>query len=116
MLSDRRAGARFPMRAQLTYTLFRGANVIEGGAGEVLNMSSGGLLFRPAAALVPGERIKAAIAWPASLEGVGLQLCVSGSVVRSDADGVAVKLANHEFRTRRAPEAPAERPRLLRLA
>jgi len=67
--------------------------------GELVNINSGGLLFRCDAVLPTGELIEAELAWPSPLEAVGpLRLCIHGLIVRSDAGGTALAIAKYEFR------------------
>jgi hypothetical protein len=76
--------------------------------GEVVNISSKGLLFKATEALVLGEKVTAFIDWPAYLdERVQLQLVVEGQVVRSTDDCTAIRIARYEFRTRGATRVAA---------
>lgn len=75
--------------------------------GEVVNISSKGLLFR-ANEEVPlsGRKITAFIEWPAHLNNrVNLQLVIEGHVVRQTRDGTAIGIERYEFRTRGAAKA-----------
>lgn len=69
------------------------------GRGELVNISSGGLLFRSDAVLPKGELIEAELAWPSPMVAAQpLRLCIHGIIMRSDAGGTAVSIAKYEFR------------------
>ena len=69
------------------------------GRGELINISSGGLLFRSDSVLPKGELIEVDLAWPTPLDAVQpTRLCIHGIVVRSDAGGTALSIAKYEFR------------------
>lgn len=94
--TERRRHRRFVMEFSLRYKLSSGQT----GTGEVVNMSSGGLLFRGKQRLPLGELIEADLTWPFPLEsGQSLELRVYGLVVRSSASGTAISISKHEFRT-----------------
>lgn len=83
------------MELGLRYKLASG----QSGMGEVVNMSTGGLLFRGGIQLPVGELIEADLTWPFPLDsGQSLELRVHGMVVRSDLGGTAISISKHQFR------------------
>jgi len=91
---DRRKHRRFAMELELRYTLTSGQT----GTGEVLNMSTGGLLFRCGNMLPVGELIRADLTWPFLLEsGQPLELRVHGMILRSDLAGTAVSISKYQI-------------------
>jgi hypothetical protein len=83
------------MELGLRYVLESG----KAGTGEVLNMSTGGLLFRCRIILPVGELIGADLTWPFPLEsGKPLELRVRGMILRSDPAGTAISISKYEFR------------------
>ena len=98
---ERRRHRRFSMELGLRYTLASGQT----GTGEVINMSTGGLVFRGGIQLRAGELIQADLTWPFPLEsGQSLELRVHGMVVRSDLMGTAVSISKYRFRAVPPPE------------
>lgn len=92
---DRRRHRRFPVALELQYRLLGG----EGGTGELINISSGGLLFRSTSLLPKGELIEVELAWPTPLDAAQpTRLCIHGIIVRSDAGGTALTIGKYEFR------------------
>ena len=98
---DRRLSRRFPIGMAAQYKLVRYGAVVNAGEGRILNLSSGGALFRSAIALPKGHFIELSIFWPAKLGGqVPLTLEVSGTTVRAIGNTVAVAFSRYYFRTR----------------
>ena len=96
---ERRASKRFDLRLPLRYRA-------EGlsGAGEVVNISSGGVLFSAEADRVPAGIVEMHISWPVLLDqSVSLNLVAVGPVVRTNLGKVAVRINKYEFRTAKAP-------------
>ena len=97
---ERRASQRFPIERNVRY---RVVGVEESGSGKTLNISSGGLLVAIDRLLSPGSGIEMEIGWPVKLDdGVSIKLVVSGRVVRSKEDNVAlvgVKILRFAFHT-----------------
>ena len=92
---NRRKHRRLAMELKLRYTLESG----ETGTGEVLNMSTSGMLFRCGVMLPIGELIQAGLTWPFPLEsGQPLELQVRGMILRSDLAGTAVSISKYQFR------------------
>ncbi len=89
--AERRAYRRWELCLPLRYST-QGKNICY-GAGVVMNLSNGGMLFRGPHRLPTNTWIDLAIEWPVLKEGIRpLELAVSGSIVRSDKHGNAVKI------------------------
>lgn len=98
-LADRRANRRFPLRLALKYRSL-GPTPSEWVASESVDISSGGVFFRTAEAMPPGQLIEAWIAWPVFLDKhVPLRLATRGAVVRNASGGCAMRFEACEFRT-----------------
>jgi hypothetical protein len=83
------------MEMDLRYRLSSGVT----GTGEVLNISTGGMLFRCDAPLPVGEVIRAEVTWPFLLQsGNPMELEVQGMIVRSGPEGIAVSIGRYHFR------------------
>ncbi len=101
---ERRQTQRFDLRLSLRYR-------VEGhcGSGEVLNISSGGVLFAVDQQVPSAGEMELSIAWPAMLNNsVALNLVAVGPIVRTEAERVAVKIHRYEFRTAKASLAKSE--------
>ena len=101
--ADRRKSARFSLGLAVKCR-FTDPSFDRTLFGEVVNISSKGLLIRgTSTSLSIGQTIRACIDWPASLDNrVGLQLVVVGRVVRTTDDCAAIGIKRYEFRTRAA--------------
>ena len=79
---ERRRAIRFPVRLPVRYSM-KEAHAAH-GAGEILNMSSNGVLLTTESHLEPLKTVLLVISWPALLDGeIPLNLVASGRVVRS---------------------------------
>ena len=103
---ERRASRRFPVVMPLAYKVFRHTELIRGGVGRTVNMSSSGVLFRADLPLERGCRIELSIEWPlqdGKREPLRLQaLC---EIVRTQEEEAAVRIMRHVFRAGPAEEA-----------
>lgn len=110
--TERRASKRFAIEQDASYrVLDHRVLPPEHGTGRTLDISSRGMLLATEQCLRAGKRVEVSVNWPASLEGgCPLKFVALGRVVRSDERGVAVRVEQHEFRTRRMKEAPAVEP------
>jgi hypothetical protein len=98
--ADQRLHQRYPIALKVEYKLLKKGRVASHGSGRTLNISSGGIYFEAGEPLPARGRIELAMEWPFLLEGVcALKLVMRGRIVRNDANGVAVQIAQHEFRT-----------------
>jgi hypothetical protein len=97
---DRRRDRRYGLHLDLRWKLIRRRRVLETGVGQTVDLSSGGILFASGRTLPVGLNVELAIAWPVLLRNEApMQLIVSGRIVRAGANGTAVEMAQHEFRT-----------------
>ena len=97
---DRRDDRRYEINLELRYRLVRRKKVLETGVGRTLDLSSGGILLEADRPLPVGLNLEISITWPVLLHNVApLQLSVSGRIVRSEGNRVAIRMVQHEFRT-----------------
>lgn len=97
---DRRGDRRYGIHLDLRWKLIRRRRVLDSGVGQTLDLSSGGILFDPGRPLPVGLNVELAISWPVLLRDVApMQLIVSGRIVRSASNQIAVEMGQHEFRT-----------------
>ena len=95
---ERRSKVRFPFDLQVRYRTLGPESL--SGEGRALNISSGGILIARPHQVSVGEPVELRIEWPSLLEGrIGLQLVVTGKVVRCGASSFAVLFNQHQFRT-----------------
>ena len=116
--TERRRKRRYPLALNVRWKLIPVRSVAETGTGTTIDVSSGGILFRPNKELPEGHQLEMSISWPVLLENFpALQLAVSGVVIRTTENGSAVRILNHEFRTmaRESGESLEERRRLALL-
>jgi hypothetical protein len=108
-VTERRSHARYPIELDVRYIGSWTQRIPHEGSGKTRDFSSGGIFFSANQPLPKGHRVKLFINWPIPLNGTcPLQLVITGQIVRSSRDGVAVTILNHEFRTRgRYAGAPA---------
>ena len=99
--ADARSRTRFPIVADLEYSLLKAGRVTRKGHGKTVNLSSTGLLFESDKALPPDRRIKISVMWPVLLApGVGLTLHITGRTVRAQNRCTAVRSEKYEFYVR----------------
>jgi hypothetical protein len=98
--ADQRSHQRYPIILKIEYKLMKRGRVERLGSGRTKNISSGGIFFESDDSLPSGGRLELAMDWPFLLEGVcALKLVMRCRIVRSDTNGIAVKIVHHEFRT-----------------
>jgi hypothetical protein len=98
--ADQRLHQRYPIILKVEYKLLKKGRVERLGSGRTMNISSGGIFFESDEPLPTRGRIELAMEWPFLLEGVcALKLVMRGRIVRHDPKGIAVQIAQHEFRT-----------------
>jgi|HubBroStandDraft_2_1064218.scaffolds.fasta_scaffold377059_2 hypothetical protein len=109
-VAERRGSKRFAIEQEMLYkVLDHRAATPESGIGKTLDISSKGVLFETEQRLRPGKRVEVAVNWPALLDGgCPLKFVAVGRIVRSEEKRAAMKVEQHEFRTRRTKEMPAE--------
>ena len=99
-MPDRRASHRFPLHLPIRYRMLGPSQSVEWLSSESVNISSGGLYFRTAEAVPPGQNLEAFVAWPLLLDKhIPLRLVTKGPVVRNDGIGTAMRFETYEFRT-----------------
>ena len=101
-VTERRSHVRYSIELDVRYNGSCEQRVPHEGSGRTRDFSSGGIFFSTNQPLPPGNCVNLFIDWPIPLDGTcPLQLVITGKIVRSSRDGVAVKILHHEFRTRR---------------
>jgi hypothetical protein len=101
---ERRDSIRFPLVLELTYTATGRRVVVRSGTGRSVDLSSSGLSFISDRPLPTGQRLTVSIEWPVLLGGkTKLQLLLWGVIVRTDGTATALRIEQHEFRTRSLP-------------
>jgi hypothetical protein len=100
-MPERRASHRFPLRLPIRYRMIGSSRASsEWVSTESVNISSGGLFFRTAEAVPPGQSLEAFVAWPLRLDKhIPLRLVTRGPVIRNDGIGTAMRFETYEFRT-----------------
>ena len=97
---DRRQDRRYHLQLELKWKLIRRRRVLDTGTGQTVDVSSGGILFDAGRHLPEGLNVELSIAWPVLLHNVApMQLVAAGKIVRGDGHRVAIRTAQHEFRT-----------------
>lgn len=101
---ERRNDRRYDMKLELRWKLVRRRRILASGVGFTLDLSRGGVRFHAGRALPEGLNVDLDVAWPARLHNVApMQLSIHGAVVRSANGWVAIRTAQHEFRTLARP-------------
>ena len=108
---DRRADRRYALHLDCRWKLIRRRRVLDTGAGNTIDLSSGGLLFDAGRHLPEGLNVEVSVTWPVLLHNVApLQLVVNGRIVRARGPMVAVRSVQHEFRTAGATQQRSTEP------
>ena len=118
---DRRNDRRYGLQLDVKWKLIRRRRVVETGIGHTIDLSSGGLMFDAGRHLPEGLNVELSITWPVLLHNVApLQLVISGRIVRTDGQRIAIRAVQHEFRTigvpadqRKAPGSTQRTPPVL---
>ena len=93
--TERRTHRRYAIRTKLEYRLISRRKVIQTGAGHLVNMSRGGLLFACNQGIPPRTRVELEVDWPAHAAKIALH--VVGESVRSEGATTAVKILRSAF-------------------
>jgi hypothetical protein len=110
---NRRQDRRYDIRLNLSWKMLRRRRVIESGAGQTIDLSSGGILFETGRALPEGMNVELSIQWPVSMANrTPLQLTVSGRIIRAGGGWAAIRTAHQEFAPSLAENHPATEPRM----
>jgi hypothetical protein len=97
---DRRAKFRFPMQRELRYKLLKDGATLESGAGQTIDIGSGGVGFAIGRDLPEAAFVELSISWPVLLDNqCAMRLVVYGRAVRNDAGKCACTIDKWEFRT-----------------
>jgi hypothetical protein len=107
---ERRTAWRYPLQLALHYRLRKKDRLVGEGLGKTVNISNKGLLLALSGQACPrGAVAELSIRWPVEHEpSVRQRLNVVGVVLRSDAQGVAVRIARHDFSSPSADDASVE--------
>ena len=89
---ERRKHLRFPMRVLAKYRV-RGFDRL----ALTRDIGSHGIFIKTDDDFVVGDSVELSLDWPVGLDGRALQLSATGSVVRCNKDGVAIRLSKYEF-------------------
>jgi len=97
---DRRDDRRYAIRLDLRWKLIRRKRILETGTGRTVDLSSGGILIEADRQLPVGLNVELSVAWPVMLHNVApMQLVISGRIIRTAGQRVAIRMSQHEFRT-----------------
>jgi PilZ domain-containing protein len=98
---ERRKSRRFLIELDLRYKVVsRWSEILMGGAGKTLNISSSGVLFTSDYELPIDTRVEVSIRWPVELnEQCGLNLVGRGPIIRHRNGQLALRFRQWEFRT-----------------
>jgi len=97
---ERRKKARFAISRELRYKLVEDHKVVAQGAGETIDIGSGGIAFSAEHRLRAGSFVELSIAWPVLLdENTRMRLVVFGRVLRSHDQIAVCSVDKYEFRT-----------------
>jgi hypothetical protein len=106
---ERRSSRRYPVGLDLRFALSRRGAVLERGSGRTRDFSEGGVFFQPfrlSGILPPGVDAELFLDWPARLNGEAVvTVTISGRIVRSSADGIAVQISRCDVRANRGRSA-----------
>ena len=95
---DRRLQRRYPLELDLEFRIVDDDKVVSTGTGKTGNMSSGGVLFYPAEGVPSGPHVELSVRWPAVLGNAPfLELRIFGRLVRSDSQGIAMRMSRYHF-------------------
>lgn len=97
-LIERRSRVRFPFELRVQFRSLEPGYRLW-GTGQLINMSSGGLLVSSEHQMIIGTPVELNIDWPTRLDGrLPLQLIAAGTVTRCDPFRFAIVLERHHFR------------------
>ena len=98
--TDRRKKTRFAIRRELRYKVLCDGAILDSGAGQTLNMASGGIAFMSDHELKPAVFIELSISWPMLLDNTcPMRMIVFGRVLRSEGSKTVCTIDKYEFRT-----------------
>src|SRR5687767_14093002 len=92
-VKEQRLHPQYPVSVALEYRVLLPDSIVFSGAGELVNMSSGGVLIQTAELLPRGAAIELFVAWPTRLnDSDGLDLWVNGTTVRTHGNYTGVEI------------------------
>jgi hypothetical protein len=95
---ERRAQRRYVIELDLEYRIIEHGTVVAAGWGKTGNMSSQGLLFHCADSVEKGPAVELTVRWPPlGGEEHFVALCIFGRILRSDSQGIAVRVSRYCF-------------------
>ena len=98
--NDRRSKSRFAIERDVRYKMADEGVVVASGAGQTINMCSGGVAFSTERALNPGAFVELSISWPVLLdETCPMRLIVFGRILRCTGRKAVCTIDKYEFRT-----------------
>ena len=96
--TERRSNRRYPIHLDLEYRAHHDRTVVS-GRGQIVNVSSLGILFESDSDLPLGMSIELWIDWPVLLNGdVALRLHGKGRIVRAKGNRIAVTIKHFDLR------------------
>jgi len=96
---DRRAAGRYSLQLRLRYRVMEGLRTIWRGTGATSDVSRTAVRFATSRPLPPNSRVQLVIDWPVQFADMyPMELCVVGSVARSDETGTVVRMSSWQFR------------------
>jgi len=100
---------RYPLDLNIRFRS-SGAESSFSGAGQVLNISSGGVLVASEHHTIFGASVEMRIEWPSLLDGrIPLQFLAVGRILRLEKTGFAASFERYQFRTMRISRQPQSR-------
>ena len=98
--NERRNKFRFGIQRELRYKVLEDGSMIASGAGQTVNMGSGGVAFAAEHQLKTGAFVEVSISWPVLLdETCPMRLIVFGRVLRNAGKKNVCSVDKWEFRT-----------------
>ena len=101
-VEERRSTRRYPVGLNLRYKLSRYRTVLQEGSGKTRDFSEGGVFFeplQPAGVLPAGSEVELCLDWPTRINGkAAVAVAIKGRIVRSSAEGIAVKISRCDVR------------------
>jgi hypothetical protein len=96
---DRREANRYELQLKLRYRVMEGLRTIWRGSGYTADVSRTAVRFATPRSLPMNGRVQLIIEWPVRFADMyPMELCVVGSVCRSDDNGTVVRMSSWQFR------------------
>lgn len=97
--AERRGPTRYPVTGRAEYRTMAPSENRGRRYGNVVNLSSGGLMMECQDGLQPGLQVEVMIPWPAGHgKALNLHLHVVGSIVRAEGNRAAIQIEQSAFR------------------